>query len=180
MIKSKINSAIFVSSTGFLSRELFSLGDDDKNFYIVGAMGCSSAISLGIALKKSKQKVVCLDGDGALLMRTGVMSNISHYRPNNLIHILINNLSHESTGGQYSNSKNIFFQKLAEGFGYNSSLICSSLKELEHNLNYVIKNQGPHFIEVQVKTRETITLPRPSVSPVKVAARFTKFLEYLK
>ena len=93
-----------------MSRELFSLGDDDKNFYMVGAMGCSSAISLGIALKKSKQKVVCLDGDGALLMRTGVMSNISHYRPNNLIHILINNLSHESTGGQYSNSKIFFFK----------------------------------------------------------------------
>ena len=69
-----------VSTTGMTSRELFELrkksGEgNEKDFLTVGGMGHASAIATGIALSKGDQKVLCLDGDGALLMHMGILTN---------------------------------------------------------------------------------------------------------
>lgn len=65
-----------VSITGKASRELFETrvanGQSHKyDFLTVGSMGHnSSSIALGIAINKPKQKIWCIDGDGAALMHT--------------------------------------------------------------------------------------------------------------
>ena len=62
-------------------------------------MGHSSTIALGIAFNKLDKKILCIDGDGAVLMDMGSMGIIGASAPKNYIHILINNGSHESVGG---------------------------------------------------------------------------------
>ena len=90
-----------VSTTGMISRELYDIKEDDnKNFYMIGSMGCASSFALGVALQQNDKKVVIFDGDGALLMKLGTLATIGHYKPANLIHILFDNESYESTGGQ--------------------------------------------------------------------------------
>lgn len=93
-----------VSTTGKASCELFETrvanGQSHKyDFFTVGSMGHSSSIALGIAINKHEQKIWCIDVDGALLMHMGAMAVIVANKPKNLIHIVINNGSHETVGG---------------------------------------------------------------------------------
>src|SRR5439155_861375 len=45
------------------------------------------------------ERVVVLDGDGAVLMNLGTLATIARYRPRNLVHIIFDNGSLLSTGG---------------------------------------------------------------------------------
>ena len=62
-------------------------------------MGHASMIAFGIALQKKDKRVYCLDGDGAALMHMGGMAFIGKQKPQNLVHICLNNEAHESVGG---------------------------------------------------------------------------------
>ena len=53
-------------------------------------------------LQKIQKKSFCFDGDGALTMHLGSLTTTSKNK--NLIHIVFNNGSHESVGGQKTSS----------------------------------------------------------------------------
>ena len=55
---------------------------------------------LGLAWARPDRRVIVLDGDGALLMRLGALATIGYERPKNLVHVLLDNEAHDSTGGQ--------------------------------------------------------------------------------
>ena len=73
LIKQTKNTKI-ISTTGYISRELFgqSSNSQKNNFYVVGGMGHCSMIALGYSLFSNK-KVICLDGDGSMLMHLGAL-----------------------------------------------------------------------------------------------------------
>ncbi|MDC1026016.1 phosphonopyruvate decarboxylase, partial [Candidatus Pelagibacter sp.] len=103
------NKTKIISSTGYNSRELMYLRKkhqnyDNKDFYMVGGMGHTSSVALGYSLS-SKNKTVCIDGDGSLLMHLGSIKTAGTFAKNNFKYILLNNNSHDSVGGQttYSN-----------------------------------------------------------------------------
>ena len=69
-------NTIVVSTTGKTSREIFEIREKsaqthEQDFLTVGSMGHCSSIALGIALIKPHRNVVCIDGDGAMLMHLG-------------------------------------------------------------------------------------------------------------
>ncbi len=121
------NDVLTVATTGKVGRELFALGHCSSQMYMVGSMGCASAIGLGLGLTQNRRKVVVLDGDGAVLMKMGVISTIGHYQPKNLIHIILDNEAYESTGGQATVSGSVDFAQIASACSYKaiySLLIC--------------------------------------------------------
>ena len=67
---------------------------------MVGSMGCVTPLALGLALARPDLHVVALDGDGAALMRMGAFATVGAYGPPNLMHLLLDNGVHDSTGGQ--------------------------------------------------------------------------------
>ena len=74
---------------------------------MVGSMGCVlPSLSLGLAISQPSLKVFVIDGDGAALMRLGNFATIGSQQPKNYFHLLLDNESHESIGGQntYSNA----------------------------------------------------------------------------
>merc|ERR1712118_309258 len=91
------SSAVFVGTTGFLSRELYEMRDEHgeghgRDFLCVGNMGHASALAHGIALSQPSRTVVCLDGDGAALMHMGNMAvAASGASLPNLVHVVVNN-----------------------------------------------------------------------------------------
>ena len=88
-----------------------------KDFYMVGGMGHSLSVSVGISLQ-SKKEVICLDGDGSILMHMGSLFSGGFNKNINLKHILFNNNAHESVGGQTTNAKKINFKYLSKALGY--------------------------------------------------------------
>ena len=85
---------------------------------MVGSMGCASSFGLGIAIARPDRRVIVLDGDGAALMRLGAMATVGFTRPDNLVHVLLDNGIHESTGGQTTVSASIDFPSIASACGY--------------------------------------------------------------
>ena len=91
--------AVYVTSTGYISRAVYNLYPDAKNiFYMQGSMGLSPCIGLGLALNTNK-KVVVLSGDAAFLMHLGITHTIAEQNLNNLFVYILDNGCHESVGG---------------------------------------------------------------------------------
>ena len=98
---------LVLSTTGMISREVFTADDRTANFYMIGSMGLLSSFGLGLALLSPEQKVYVLEGDGSALMSLGTLPLIATEHPANLVHIILDNEAYESTGAQPSISSNV-------------------------------------------------------------------------
>lgn len=166
-----------ISTTGKVSRELFELrkrrGESPSDFYTVGSMGCSSSIALGYALN-SERKTVVIDGDGSLIMQMGTLATIGYYKPNHFYHIVIDNHSHDSTGGQPTVSKRIDFREIALGNAYNYVKTVKSNDEIKLGLKELFSSKGPSMLIIKVNKGSRNNLGRPPISPTQIKLNFMK------
>ena len=114
----KVGSHPIISANGFISRDLFEVCDKNSNFYMIGSMGLASSIGLGVALKNTKKKIFVFDGDGNILMNLGSLITIGTTKPKNLVHVIFDNSSHESTGGQPTVTNKIQLSKITKSANY--------------------------------------------------------------
>ena len=154
-----------ISTTGFTSRELFQLRSFknyklSKDFYMVGGMGHASSLALGVSIS-NKNEIICLDGDGALLMHLGSMNLIGHLANKNFKHIIFNNYCHESVGSQSTYSENINFKLLSKSLGYKTYFRVDNNSRLKKILKKFLKTNGPAMLEVKTKIGSLDNLMRP-------------------
>jgi phosphonopyruvate decarboxylase len=169
-----------IATTGKTGRELFEVKDSPHQFYMVGSMGCASTLGLGLSLVNPALPCAVIDGDGALMMRLGVMVSVGRFAPKKLIHILIDNAAHDSTGGQKTGSELVDFLGVAKSMGYASALGTDNLGLFREFLRYAEANDGPHFVQIKIKLGSPAELGRPTVKPVEVARRFREHLKKLR
>ena len=182
LIKHLDDSDIIVSTTGKASRELFEArasakSGHQRDFLTVGSMGHANQIALGIALNKRIRTVYCFDGDGAALMHTGGMGIIGNYKPKNFKHIIFNNGSHESVGGQPTIGHEIAMKPIAEGFKYNEIFQVSSIEQIDSLMPKLKQMDGPVLVEVQIASSSRADLGRPTIAPGDNKVDFMRFLE---
>ncbi len=94
-----ISDHLVVCNIGLPSQELHMIDDQPSNFYMLGTMGLSSSIGLGLALAQDK-KVISIDGDGSVLTNFGTLPTIANNVADNFILLIIDNGSYGSTGDQ--------------------------------------------------------------------------------
>jgi phosphonopyruvate decarboxylase len=164
-----------VATTGKCGRELFTLADRPQHLYQVGSMGCASAMGLGVALN-TPRPVVVLDGDGAALMKLGNLATIGSRAPANLVHVVLDNGVHDSTGGQATVSPNVDFAAVALACGYASGTSADSLAGFERAFRATRDEPGPHLLHVRIAPGSHAELGRPTIKPPEVARRFRAFL----
>jgi phosphonopyruvate decarboxylase len=172
---------IIISTTGKTSRELFEIREQNVqshkfDFLTVGSMGHSSSIALSIALNKPNTKVWCLDGDGAVLMHMGAMALIGAKSPRNFIHVVINNASYESVGGQPTVAEKMNFRQIALDCGYKASYHAVDLNELTTVLSKIREEEGPIFIEANSAIGSRNDLGRPTITPIENKKEFMNYL----
>jgi len=165
-----------ITTNGKIGRELFTLGDTKNQLYVVGSMGCAAGIGFGIQHIKPNQRVVVLDGDGAVLMKMGTLATIGSNKPARFIHIILDNEAYESTGGQRSVSSTVDFCHIAVACGYRQCYRADTKHDLAHAVYAVKENQGPSLIHVKVSSGSDPSLGRPTLEPFQVKDRFMKFL----
>jgi phosphonopyruvate decarboxylase len=174
-------SEIVVSTTGKTSRELFEyrkkLGQETRDFYTVGSMGCASSLGFSIALQKTNKRVIIFDGDGAAIMQMGAIATIGHYKPKNFFHFIFDNESHDSTGGQPTVSKTLNFEKIALASGYSYGKTIKNKQELEEEIKSLDKLAGPAMIVVKVNKGSRQDLGRPTKTPLENKDSFMEFLK---
>ncbi len=171
-----------ISTTGKASRELFEIRVANSqshkyDFLTVGSMGHSSSIALGVAVNKPEQKIWCIDGDGAVLMHMGSMAVLGVNRPKNLVHIVINNASHETVGGMPTVTGGLDLTGIAKACGYPYTVCVDTFEELDREL---VVAKGCHelsLIEVKCAIGARDDLGRPTTTALE---NKQVFMEYLK
>ena len=163
-----------ISANGFISRDLFEADDKTTNFYMIGSMGLSSSIALGVALKNPRKRVYVFDGDGNILMNLGSLTTIGKLKPKNLVHLVFDNQRHESTGGQPSNTKNIDLYEIAKSSNYNA-FKANSKTDLKKIFRKIKNIHGPIMILIRI-TSGGKPGKRITHSPVTIKKRFSRNL----
>lgn len=168
---SLIGDAAVVSTTGKTSREVFELrvsrNEPQRDFLTVGGMGHTLSLALGVAIGNPAKNIVCLDGDGSVLMHLGALPIVGSMAPRNLTHVLLNNGAHESVGGQPTVGDKIDFQAIAFACGYKDYAVANTLDELEAAWHKLASQAGPVMLEVRITTGSRDNLGRPTSTPIE-------------
>ena len=173
---------IIVSTTGMASRELYECrearGDGHgSDFLTVGAMGHTASIALGVAGSQPERRVICLDGDGSVLMHMGALAIAGQSRRSNFIHVVINNGAHDSVGGQPTAGFEVNFVNIALACGYRRALSVSAPAGIEQAFSDLLNEGGPMLLEVRVNKGARLDLGRPKTPPVENRDALMEYLQ---
>ncbi|MGE0676324.1 phosphonopyruvate decarboxylase [Pseudolabrys sp.] len=159
------DDARIVSTTGMASRELFELrarrgGRHDLDFLTVGGMGHASQIATGLAQSRPDLRIICLDGDGALLMHLGGLANSAIQ--SNLLHIVLNNECHDSVGGQPTRAAGLALSRVAKSLGYINIMSVSLPDTVAPAVRNLLTSKGSSFLEIKCRAGARTNLGRPT------------------
>ena len=167
----QIEDEIVISNIGDPSKELYKIKDRSRNFYMLGSMGLASSISLGIALSKT-ENVVCLDGDGALLMNLGSLATIANQHPKNLVLIVLDNGVYGTTGNQQTFTSGVTnIGDVARACGFERCYNAFNEDELAKEVMSGLTDNTLSFIHVVVKPDDKKMSPVP-LGPIQIKERF--------
>jgi len=110
-IMGSVTDELVVSSAGMISREVYAVRDRRRNFYVMGSMGASLGVGIGLALN-TDMRVLVLVGDGELLMSLGTLVLMNKLGLPNLKLVILDNNCYQSTGGQKTCSDAVDFTKI--------------------------------------------------------------------
>jgi phosphonopyruvate decarboxylase len=166
-----------IATTGKTGRELFTLRDSANHLYLVGSMGAAASVGLGVARHVApERRVVVVDGDGAALMRLEALASVGHYRPENLVHVILDNNAHDSTGGQQTLSDTVEFDRVAAAVGYRYARSVRSAAHFEAELAAALRGPGPSLLHLRIGAGSLEPLGRPTVTPAEVCRRLRAHL----
>jgi len=168
---------VTIATTGITGRELYQLGHHPSQLYMVGSMGCVSALGLGLAKACPQLKVIAIDGDGALLMRMGNLATAGNYQLKNFCHVLLDNGVHESTGGQETVAQGVNFAQIAQACGYNSVYAITTPEQMATEINNWFQNPTNCFITSKIIPGYPKPLARPKERPAEIADSFKKHIK---
>ena len=168
----KIKENHIIAANGYISRDLFSVGDKTSNFYMIGSMGLASSIGLGLAIKNPKKQIFVFDGDGNILMNLGSLTTIGTIKPKNLVHLIFDNGSHESTGGQPTCTKSINIAEIAKAVNIKVFQTADE-SQFEQILDKIKKISGPIMIVIKITNSKDVS-NRVLWKPLEIKKRFMK------
>jgi sulfopyruvate decarboxylase subunit beta len=171
VIMDLIGTELVVSNLGNTSKELYHIIDRPENFYMLGSMGLASSISLGLAMSQDK-KVVCLDGDGSLLMNLGSLATIADNKPSNLILVALDNGTYGTTGNQRTFTSEITdLAEIARASGFETTLRADNIKDASAAMKECLKKGSLCFIHVKIQKDLNKFDPIP-LDPITIKNRF--------
>ncbi len=181
-IQSVLKNRLVICNIGLPSQELYKINDSPNYFYMLGSMGLSSSIGLGLALSQKKD-VISIDGDGSILMNMNTLSTIANRAPKNYTLLILDNGSYGSTGDQKSfTSEKTSLKQVAIGSGCKNVIECNA-KETSNKLLKAIKDKKNSYViisKIKPGNVKTKTIP---LHPITIRDRFRKFIglvSYLK
>lgn len=172
----KCDNYPIIFTTGYTCREAYNIRDAANHFYMVGSMGMASSIGVGLALNINKP-VIVVDGDGSLLMNPSNLFMAATLDTKNLIHIVLDNGSYDSTGGQPTIANDFNFEKIAKSIGYERAITVNKLNGFEAIIeNELLDLNGPVLISVKISNEKTHPGERIELSPEQIYKRFNEFV----
>lgn len=135
---------------GFPSREAQKIKDRAENFYMIGSMGVTASIGLGLAIAQPNRTVVVFDGDGNVLMGMGTLATIGALKPKNLVHVVFDNEVYGTTGNQPTYSRLVRLEQVAKSAGYVNVERVWEREDIEYEFKDMLNQDGPSFLLIKV------------------------------
>ncbi len=152
LLAERLGNGVVVSNLGQASLELQHIADRPLNCYTFGSMGQCSSIGLGIALGRPDVRVICLDGDGSLLMNLGSLTTIATTAPKNYALVVWDNEVHQTTGGQATATAfRTNLTAMARGAGIDKAMEARTEAELKVAYDRILTEDGPFFLDVKIE-----------------------------
>lgn len=165
-----LNPHLVVCNIGLPSQELHMIDDNERNFYMLGTMGLSSSIGLGLALSQDKT-VISIDGDGSVLTNLGTLPTIANNVADNYILLIIDNGSYGSTGDQPTYAGKLTkLEHVAKACGCENVVVCQDV-DTGKALQAAIDSKQMTII-VSKCDSGNIKLPVITKDPVVIRQRF--------
>lgn len=121
------------------------------NFTAVGAMGQGSSNALGLALGMPGHTIICLDGDGSLLMNLGTLVTIANVAPKNLYHFVVENGVYEVNGKHpIPGQGKVSFAGFARAAGYAHVFEFDDIATFTSKIAGVLTLAGPVFVTLKL------------------------------
>lgn len=168
---------LVVHANGHISRDGYSCRRTEQDFYMLGSMGLAAAIGLGLALAEPAARVVVLDGDGNVLMGLGVLPMVGAWQPRCFLHVVLDNGTYASTGGQLTVSPAVDLAATALACGYRRAAAVDSEAALREKAATFLGEPGPSLLHVRVSSEEPAAQPRVDIEPPEIARRFGAAVE---
>ena len=170
-----ISDHFVVCNIGLPSQELHMMDDQPSNFYMLGTMGLSSSIGLGLALAQ-KQKIISIDGDGSVLTNFGTLPTIANNVADNFILLIIDNGSYGSTGDQPTYAgKKTSLTAVASACGCENVIECQA-EDAASTVQTALDSDKMTIIVCKCESGN-IKVPVIQMDPVVIRDRFMKELE---
>ena len=166
-----VSDQLVVACNGMIGREVFTHGDREANFYMIGSMGLALSIGIGVALEKPDKKVLVVDGDGNVLMGAGVLGSAVAQGCKNLLHVVLDNEAHGSTGDQRTITSVVDLAAIAKASGYTWAERVDADK-LAGELPRFLEREGPAMLLVKVEKGNVPGIARVSYTPPEITKRF--------
>jgi len=152
LLVSKLKSEeAVIGGIGNTNFDLWASGQRPQNFYMLGSMGLSTPIALGVALAQPERKVFALDGDGSILMQLGALGTVAAEGTKNLVIIIWDNGLYQITGSQKTlTSSGADLVAIAKGAGIAKSCWAFDEAHFESLIARTLTEDGPWFIAVRI------------------------------
>ena len=109
-------------------------------------------------------------------MHMGAMAVIGNNKPNNLVHIIINNGAHETVGGMPTVASSINVSKIAKECGYPNSITVGDFDSLDKALHEAKRINELSLIEVMCSMGARDDLGRPTTTAIENKNIFMKYI----
>lgn len=175
---------ISISSVGHVSREIYMICNENgkdlsRHFLSIGAMGHAYPIAFGVTRGYGcdDDRVYCIEGDGSFIMHVGNTAVLAAKAPAHLVHVVIYNGIHGSTGGQPLPVSKSDFLSLVSGLPYRQKYFVNNEEALQKALQSASENA---VIVVVVNDQVRKVLPRPSETAFELRDKFMTFISRRK
>jgi sulfopyruvate decarboxylase subunit beta len=152
-----------VVSTYSSAVDWLDLGERALNYFSVGAMGLDASHALGLALGRPDMRVICLQGDGSLLMNLGCLVTIAAAAPRNLVVFAVQNGTYEANGGHPIPSTGVDFAAMARAAGFAQVHDFADLANFEQQAGHVVQAAGPVFVTLRVEPSRPLIYDYPKL-----------------
>ena len=142
-----------VVTTMSVTRPWGSYSDHDLDFASAdSAMGHAADLALGIALARPQRTVLCLNGDGSMLMSLGTLAVAAGTAAANYVLFVVDNGTYEITGHQpVAGSGLVDFAAMAQAAGFQRVYRFDDPARYAAAVPELLEARGPTFVHVLVE-----------------------------
>lgn len=130
------------------------------------AMGHAADLALGVALARPDKRVVCLNGDGSMLMTLGTLATVTGSGARNYLLVVVDNGAYEITGNQpVPGHGHVDFAAMARGAGFPRVFSFDDPEAWAQAVPDLLSTPGPTLAHVLVEPGSQGPISRSATEP---------------